>query len=102
MEVGTVGVTKEEVLGYLRVSKDRYARDFGVRRIGIFGSTVRGETSVRSDLDVLVIMEHPTFDRFMDLKFELEDHFGVSVDLVLSETLKARLRPTIERETVYA
>ena len=55
-----------------------------------------------SDLDVLVEMSEPTFDRYMDLKFELEEAFGASVDLVLSDMVKERLRPIIEQEVVYA
>lgn len=98
----TVSVSREEALAYLHGAMERLAREYGVRRIGIFGSVARGEVSEPGDLDVLVDMEEPTFDRYMDLKFELEDRFDVSVDLVMAETLKERLRPAIERETLYA
>ena len=91
-----------EALAYFRVSRERFARDYGVRRIGIFGSTARGDRSQASDMDVLVHMDEPSFDRYMDLKLELEDRFGVPVDLVMVETVKDRLRPLIERDTVYA
>ena len=97
-----MGAGREEVLAFLKEARDRFARQYGVRRIGLFGSVARDTTCESSDLDILVEMEDPTFDRYMDLKFEIEDHFGVSVDLVLSETVKERLRPIIERETIYA
>jgi uncharacterized protein len=93
---------KEDVIAFLRDSKERFAEHYGVRRIGLFGSVARERVSQTSDLDVVVEMESPSFDRYMDLKFELEDRFGVQVDLVLSDTVKDRLRPIIERETVYA
>lgn len=92
----------DDVLDYLRDSKERLLREYGVLRIGVFGSTVRNEASESSDLDVLVDMEDPTFDHYMELKFELEDRFEVSVDLVLRETPKARIGPSIQEETVYA
>ena len=92
----------DEILAYLRQSRERFAQRYGVRRIGIFGSVARGEGREDSDLDVLVEMSEPTFDRYMDLKFELEDAFGASVDLVLSDTMKERLRPIVEQEVVYA
>ncbi len=94
--------TPNEILSYLRQSRERFAQLYSVRRIGIFGSIARGEAREGSDLDVLVEMSEPTFDRYMDLKFELEDAFGTSVDLVLSDTMKERLRPIIEQEVVYA
>jgi len=94
--------TAHDILAYLRESRDRFAQRYTVRRIGIFGSVVRGEAGEDSDLDVLVEMSEPTFDRYMDLKFELEEALGASVDLVLSDTVKERLRPIIEQEVVYA
>ena len=97
-----MGVSRNEALAYLHDATERLARAYGVRRIGIFGSVARGEARDSGDLDVLVDMAEPTFDHYKDLKFELEDRFGVKVDLVMTETLKERIRPVIERETVYA
>ena len=53
-------------------------------------------------MDVLVEMAEPTFDRYMDLKFEIESVLGVEVDLVLAETVKERLKSVIEHEVAYA
>jgi uncharacterized protein len=75
---------------------------FGVRRIGLFGSHVRGEAERTSDIDVLVEFDEPTFDRYMDLKFFLEKLFGVDVDVVLADSIKPRLKPYIMDEVVYA
>lgn len=79
-------------------------RALGARRLGLFGSQARGEASEESDLDFLVEFEPgaKTFDNYMGLKELLEDLFGRSVDLVISEVLKPRLREGILREAVYA
>ena len=75
---------------------------FLVRRIGLFGSFLRGERGEESDLDILVEMERPTFDHYMDLKFFLEEHLNRPVDLVLADTVKPRLKPIIARKVAYA
>lgn len=93
---------KDEVLQYLRDNREKFARDYGVKRIGVFGSVLSGRDSEVHDIDVLVEMESPTFDQYMDLKFEIEGRFGKPVDLVLKKTVKELLRPIIERDTVYA
>jgi len=76
-------------------------RKFGVRRLGLFGSAVRGESSPSSDLDFLVELERNSFDAYMDLKFFLEDLFQCRVDLVLADTIKSQLREGILKETEY-
>jgi predicted nucleotidyltransferase len=94
---------KDEILQTLIRHKDAI-RALGARRLGLFGSQVRGEASSHSDLDFLVEFEPgaKTFDGYMDLKEFLEELFGRKVDLVVSEGLKPRLREGILRETVYA
>jgi len=75
---------------------------FGVKRIGLFGSCVRGEAGHGSDIDVLVEFSQPSFDNYMELKFFLEALFGREVDLVLADSLKEQIKPDVMREVVYA
>lgn len=75
---------------------------FSVCHIGVFGSFGRGEGQTDSDVDILVEFEKPTFDHYMDLKFFLEDVLKRKVDLVMSDTLKPRIRSVVEREVQYA
>lgn len=94
--------TKEEILGFLSAHKQQFAEQFTVRRIGLFGSYSQGVAVEASDVDILVDLVRPTFDNYMDLKFYLEDYFETSVDLVLIDTLKPRIKPAITREVAYA
>jgi hypothetical protein len=94
--------TRDEVLNFLRQHKEEFAERFSVRRIGLFGSFLRGESRDESDVDILVTINQPTFDHYMDLKFFLEEHLHRSVDLVLEETVKPRLKPILAREVAYA
>ncbi|NUQ34072.1 MAG: nucleotidyltransferase family protein [Planctomycetaceae bacterium] len=95
-------VTRDSIVQELAGLRDELARRYTVRRIGVFGSVARNEAAESSDIDLLVELEQPTFDHYMDLKFSLEAHFGREVDLVLMDTLKPRLKPLIERDVVYA
>ena len=93
--------SREEVLGLLERNREGLKR-LGVRRLGLFGSCARGETTASSDLDFVVEFAEKSFDAYMDLKAFLEGLFDCRVDLVLTNTIKPRLRPIIQRETVYA
>ncbi|ALA57377.1 nucleotidyltransferase family protein [Nitrospira moscoviensis] len=93
--------SREQILGLIEQNRDTLKK-FGVRRLGLFGSSARGEATSNSDLDFVVDLAEKSFDAYMDLKAYLEDLFGCRVDLVLADTIKPRLRPIIQRETVYA
>ncbi len=77
---------------------------YGVLRIGLFGSYIHGEESLTSDIDILVTFQEDreTFDNYMDLKFFVEDIFEKSVDLVIEDTIKSRIKDQILHEAVYA
>lgn len=90
----------------LTVLREEYpllAAQYGVRRIGLFGSFARAEARDESDIDVLVVFQdgEETFEHYMDLKFHLEDLFGRRVDLVIEASIKPLLQPYILSEAVY-
>lgn len=74
----------------------------GVRRLAFFGSGARDALGPNSDIDVLVEFEgSPTFDRFMDLNFRLEEILGRRVDLVTPSALKPIMKEEVLRDAVY-
>jgi len=93
-----------DALALLRQATPDLKKRFGVAKIGIFGSCIRGEERPDSDVDVLVMFRNgeETFDTSMDCTFYLEDLFGRKVDLVMKGAIKKRLKPCIVREVVYA
>jgi predicted nucleotidyltransferase/predicted transcriptional regulator with HTH domain len=95
-------LSRKEILKQLRDLKDDLRSRFSVKQIGLFGSYVHGEANEGSDIDLLVEFEESTFDHYMDLKFFLERVFQHSVDLVLAESVKPRLKPLITQEVDYA
>jgi predicted nucleotidyltransferase len=65
----TIG-TKQKIFNVLQQNQSRLSA-LGVKRIGLFGSFVRGEQRTDSDIDLLVEFEptRKTFDTFMELSF---------------------------------
>jgi predicted nucleotidyltransferase len=76
-------------------------RRYGVKRVGLFGSCVRGEIKGNSDVDVLVEIEKDiSLLDFVGIKLELEEALGRKVDLVEYDTIKPLLKERILREQV--
>ncbi|MDH5430159.1 MAG: nucleotidyltransferase family protein [Nitrospirota bacterium] len=89
------------LLSLLTKDREENIRRFGIKKLGIFGSAARNEMHAGSDIDVLVEFQAlPTFDAYMDLKFYLENLFHTSVDLVIEDTVKPRMRPLIEKDLI--
>jgi uncharacterized protein len=76
-------------------------RDLGVLSLALFGSVARDEAHSNSDVDLLLELEPPlTFDRYMNIKFYLEDQLGTQVDLVMQKSLRAEIRESVESEAI--
>lgn len=96
-------ITKKEVLKII-VKNEKQLKEYGVKRLGIFGSFVTSKQNGSSDIDVLVEFkaQEKTFDNYMELKFLLQQLLHREVDLVIKSALKPRIKPHIIKEVVYA
>ncbi|MFN4255027.1 MAG: nucleotidyltransferase family protein [Saprospiraceae bacterium] len=77
---------------------------YGISKIGLFGSFVRGEQKPDSDVDILVDFKdgQETFDNFMGLCFLLDDLFaGRRVEVVTMNGLSPHIGPHILKEVEY-
>lgn len=94
----------KNILLILRGSKKTLSEKYGVTDIAVFGSYVKKEYKVKSDIDIFVELkpEFRTFDNFMDLKFYLQKITSKKIDLVIKESIRKELKPSIFREAVHA
>jgi len=97
-------LTDKQILKTLREHQN-ILRKYGVKRIGLFGSYVRGKQKKGSDIDFLVEFIKPDFDNFMDLTFFLEDLFGKRVEVLTRDgvdTIRIKeVAEEIKRSVVY-
>lgn len=94
--------TTETYLKLLREFKHRHAAEYGITRIGIFGSVARGEQKEGSDVDVFYDGPALGLKSFAGLPLALEDLFGVHVDVVRNRSnLNPRFKQRIEKDVIY-
>ncbi|MCD6155485.1 MAG: nucleotidyltransferase family protein [Candidatus Atribacteria bacterium] len=99
-------MTRKELIQKLRENREKL-REFGVKRIGIFGSFARDEARENSDVDVVVELERGkgTFSNVARLIEFLENLFGREIDLLTPDSIDTiRLRyvkERIEKEVIY-
>ena len=71
-----------EYLNKLRQFKQQYSSEYGIERIGIFGSTARGEQTEKSDIDIYYEGKSLGLKSLVDLPMQLEEYLGMPVDVV--------------------
>ncbi len=92
----------EEIKSILRKQKLQIRERYGVSKIGIFGSYVRGEQKKKSDVDILVEFEKPiSLLKLVNLENFLADIIGIKVDVVPKEDIRRELKERIIKEVIY-
>lgn len=93
---------KKEILKKLNKNLETLSREYQVKFIGVFGSTVRGEHKKKSDIDILAEFNKPIgFFKFIKLENHLSKILGRKVDLVTKDALKPQIKSNILKEVEY-
>lgn len=95
-------ITTEEYLLRLKQFKELYAEEYGIERIGIFGSVARGEHTEESDIDIYYEGESLGLRSLVGLPAELERVLDSTVDVVRKHNnLSSSFLKRIINEVVY-
>jgi predicted nucleotidyltransferase len=94
-------LTREEAIRRLKAAESEI-RSFGVERLALFGSVLRNEARVDSDVDVLVefVPGQKSFDRLLALSDLLEERLRRRVEVITTEALSPFLGPRILAEAL--
>ncbi len=93
-----------QILNYLTINKERFLKEYHLKRIGVFGSFARGEQTEKSDIDILIEFEEGTdnlYDIKQRLKNEIQSIFNLPVDVCREKYIKPFFRDQILHEAKY-
>ena len=92
----------QDCISKLGAFKQASGKQFGITKLGIFGSVARQENTEDSDIDIVVEVEKPTLSLMYELKEKLKDLFNCEVDLVrFRPTLRPLFKSNILNDVVY-
>jgi len=93
---------KKKILNILKQYKIEHNNDYGITKIGVFGSVARDEAKDSSDIDVVVELEKPNLFTLSSIRLELEDKLKNRVDVVrLRDKMNQFLKSQITKEAIY-
>lgn len=98
-------LTRDKILDTIRKNRDILLK-YKVREIGLFGSFVRGDQKVRSDIDLVVNFEEPSIENLMGLSSFLENLLGKKVEILTPAGVDSirinHIKEEIKKSIVYA
>ncbi len=91
-----------EILQQLREFKAKASSQYGIKRIGVFGSYAEDRETDESDIDIVVELDAPDLFKLVHIKEELESLLGKKVDVVRNRPrMNSYLKRQIEEKAVY-
>ena len=98
-------LTKEEIIKILRKELPYFRSNFGVEKIGLFGSFAKGIPTIESDVDIIVEFKKPIGLRFVDFAEHIENILGRKIDILTPEGLNSirikKVQEGIKRNIIY-
>ncbi|MHA1401861.1 MAG: nucleotidyltransferase family protein [Candidatus Heimdallarchaeaceae archaeon] len=90
-----------EIKDILSKHKNYLKEKYGVIKVEIFGSFVRGEQKSISDVDIVVEFEKTvSLLKIVSLENYLSDIIGIKVDVVPKKNIRVELRDDILKEVI--
>ena len=98
-------LTKEIITEILREKYPYLMSEYGVKRIGLFGSYAKGLQDEDSDIDIIAEFEKPIGLKFIEFTEYLEKILGKKADVMTPAGIKGirikRIAKNIEENIVY-
>ena len=86
----------------IRTAVNPIGREFGIKRMSLFGSYARGEATAESDIDFHLIDPGGLWGYFKlcGLKYALETRLGLSVDVLTTGAIDEEILKTVQQDEV--
>ena len=95
-------MNKEEIISFLAGQKNFFLNQFGVTKLGLFGSAARGE--MPNDIDVILEFQPGTQDLFEkknQIREVLESKFQLPVDICREKFIRPKAKYLIMRDAIF-
>jgi len=94
-------MTKNDILLFLSQNKEKLKKDYGVLKVGLFGSYSREEEKENSDIDLVVDLEKKDFFIKDELREYLENNLHKSIDIGYIDSIRDFYKSKIEKDIIY-
>jgi len=93
---------RDQLVARLRALRPAFEKE-GVTGMALIGSRARGDNRPDSDIDLIIEVDPDRTFSILDLigvKHIVEDHVGLTTDVIMRRSLKPGFRANVERDAV--
>lgn len=95
-------MNKDEIIRFLKDHKADLEKNYGVLKIGLFGSYARNAARDDSDIDIAVELKTPDLFSLIGIKQTIEEQTGRHVEVIrMRNAMNTGLKKRIERDVIY-
>lgn len=94
-------MTQKIILDFLKSHKSQLESEYGLTKIGLFGSYAKSNAHLGSDIDIVIEAKKHDFFMREELKEYLENVFGTSVDIGYIDSIRKFYRDKIDKDILY-
>ena len=96
---------RDEIIEKIKSQYPYLSSEFGVKRIGLFGSVAKQSEDKDSDIDIIIEFDRPIGFKFMLLADYMEKLFNRKVDILTKEGIRnirvKKVSMNIEKDIIY-
>ena len=94
---------REKILNFLYHNKKKLSQDFGIDKIGLFGSYLNNLQNKDSDVDILIEVrkDFKKYKYYFELKEFLENNMGREVDIIYKDAINPLIKMEIQKDILY-
>ncbi len=95
-------MNRTDVMRVLKAYQHKNRKKYGILKLGVFGSVVRGTAGNLSDIDIVVSVQEQDLFNLIGIKQDLEEQFKIKVDVIsYRPRMNPFLKQKIDQEAVY-
>ncbi|MBF0230120.1 MAG: nucleotidyltransferase domain-containing protein [Desulfamplus sp.] len=93
---------RNEIIRILCQYKKEFKKQYGINKMGFFGSFAKNNINKHSDIDIFVDVEKPDIFLIAGIKNDLEERLNISVDVVAyNNYMNSFLKKSIDSDGLY-
>ncbi len=94
-------MNRNSIINFLKIHKQEFNDKFNITKIALFGSYAKGLENDKSDIDIVIDMEHKNYFKLIEFENLISKEFNKKVDVGFLSSMNSFIKKSIEKDLMY-